>query len=361
MDLKKEELLLNHKKFAVITDIHFAVRDSSEFFIEKYRLFFGNIFFPKLKEQDIKLIICLGDTFEDRRKINVNGLQAAREMFFDIAFENDIKIITILGNHDVYYKNTNNINSIDILCDAYPNITLVDQGILNFGNFRLGLCSWINKENYNEKIEFINNVQCDYIGLHAELTGYEMTKGNFCEHGMSPSLFDRFDQTWSGHFHIKNTDGKIKYLGNPFQTNKGDYGYDRGFHIFDTDTRELEFIKNTYTVYDHINYIEDSDYNFNNYKNKIVFVNISSFLKVDQVKLNTFIDTLNDYSHSSEIIERENVLATYTAEELKDEYKTTIETITEYITGSFEVDDSSYMNLYMNDLYNEALNVREEE
>lgn len=348
-------------KFAVITDIHFCVRDSSEYFIDKYKLFFENIFFPRLKKENIKTIICLGDTFEDRRKINVNGLHAARKMFFDVALKENIKIITILGNHCVYYKNTNEINSIDILCNAYPNITLIDHDVIDLDGFKLALCSWINKENYKEKLEFINTCEADCFASHLELTGYEMTKGNFCEHGMSPSLFDRFDQTWSGHFHIKNTDGKIKYLGNPFQTNKGDYGYDRGFHIFDTDTRELEFIKNTYTVYDHINYIEDSDYNFNNYKDKIVFVNISSFLKVDQVKLNTFIDTLNDYSHSSEIIERENVLATYTAEELKDEYKTTIETITEYITGSFEVDDSSYMNSYMNDLYNEALNVREEE
>lgn len=348
-------------KFAIITDQHFAVRDSSEYFIEKYSLFYKNIFFPTLKEQGIKLIICLGDTFEDRRKINVNGLQSAREMYFDVALENDIKIITILGNHDVYYKNTNQINSIDILCGAYPNITLVDHDVIDLDGFKLALCSWINKENYKEKLDFINTCEADCFAGHLELTGYEMTKGSFCEHGMNPNLFDRFDQTWSGHFHIKNTSNKIKYLGNPFQTNKGDLGYERGFHIFDTETRKLDFILNTYNVYESITYIEDHEYDFDSYKNKVVFVNISSYLKEDQIKLNEFIDKLNSYAYFSEIIERENVLATFTSEELKSEYKTTLETITEYIDNSFDKDDSIYMNNYMNELYNQALNVREDE
>ena len=353
-------------KFAVITDQHFCVRDSSDYFMENYKNFYKNTFFPYLVKNNIDTIVCLGDTFEDRRKLNINGLQHAREMYFDEAERLGIKIITILGNHDVYYKNTNKINSIDILCSAYKNIELIyDTAVINLDGFKLAMCSWINKENYKDCLEFIRTCDADYLAGHFEINGFEMTKGHVCETGMDGSLFDRFQEVWSGHFHIKSEKDNMKYLGNPSQTNKGDYNYKRGFHVFDTDTRTLEFIENPYNVYMAMFYedtIDITTYNFERFKDHIVFINISSYLKIDTIKFNLFIDRMNQYAYSSEIVENENALSENSKEQIQQEYKSTIDTIHGYVDVTFnEKEDKEYLNAYMNDLYQSALMVCEDE
>ena len=353
-------------KFAIITDQHFCVRDSSEFFMENYRKFYSKTFFPYLIENDIKTILCLGDTFEDRRKLNINGLQHAREMYFDEAERLGIKIITILGNHDVYYKNTNKINSIDILCSAYKNIELIyDTAVIDLDGFKLALCSWINKENYKECLEFIKTCDADYLAGHFEINGFEMTKGNVCESGMETSLFDRFESVWSGHFHIKSKIGNIEYFGNPSQTNKGDFNYNRGFHVFDTGTKKLDFIRNPYNIYvstDYRDTIDITKHDFSIYKDHVVFINISSYIKIDTVKLNLFVDRVNEYAYSSEIIEWENALSDSAKDQMVLEYKSTISTINSYVDTAFEEkSDAQYIKNYMNEIYSEALTVCEDE
>lgn len=352
-------------KFAIITDQHFCVRDSSEFFSNNYRKFYKETFFPYFRTNGIKTILCLGDTFEDRRKLNINGLQAAREMYFDEAERRGIKIITILGNHDVYYRNTNKINSIDILCSAYKNIELIyDTEVVDFDGFKLALCSWINKENYKDCLEFIKTCDADYLAGHFEINGFEMTKGHVCETGMNQELFERFKEVWSGHFHIKSKNGNIEYLGNPSQTNKGDLNYLRGFHVFDTDTRTKEFIQNPFNVYESVDYRDTIDivnYDFEQFKDKIIMVNIQSYLKVDTVKLNLFVDKLNEQAQSSEIIEWENNLNEASKENIQMEYTSNIEMINNYIKATFDEEDVNQLAEYMNELYNEALNVVEDE
>ena len=353
-------------KFAIITDQHFCVRDSSEYFIENYRKFYTNVFFPYLKEHGITTILCLGDTFEDRRKLNINGLQAAREMYFDVARDNGIKIITILGNHDVYYRNTNEINSIDILCEAYDNIDLVyDTRVQDFDGVKIALCSWINKENYRSKLDFIKNSGADILAGHFEINGFEMTRGNVCESGMTKDLFSQYDEVWSGHFHIKSQIDDILMLGNPSQTNKGDLGYKRGFHVFNTDDRVLTFIENPYEVYTSLNYTDDInvlDYDFTKYENLFVNVNITSYLKVDTVKLNLFVDTLNQHAHSVDIVEWENEISQSNIDMDNLDYTSNLDVITTYIDKAFDVkDDSNYLKSYMTDLYNEAVELVEDE
>ena len=120
-------------KFAIITDQHFMVRDSSEYFRNNYTKFYNEVFFPTLKKEGVKTIVGLGDTFEDRKKMNILGISHAREVYFDPAEKNGIEIITILGNHDVYYRNTNEINALDLIDKAYSNVKVIhDTEVLNF-------------------------------------------------------------------------------------------------------------------------------------------------------------------------------------------------------------------------------------
>lgn len=353
-------------KFAVITDQHFCIREASEFFRDNYTRFYNETFFPTLKEHGVKTIIGLGDTFEDRKKMNLLGLDHAREVYFDPAEREDIDIITILGNHDVFYRNTNEIHALDLIEKAYSNVRVVhDTEVLDLDGFKLGLISWINKENYDSRIEFMKTCDVDVLAGHFEIAGFEMTKGNFCESGMSQKLFKRFKEVWSGHFHIASKQGAIRYLGNPSQTNKGDLGYKRGFYIYDTETRKLTFYENPFNVYDQIIYDESIDvmqYDYSKFKDRMITLYITAWHKVDKTKLNLFIDELNKTTYALDIVETESLVSDIKKEADKIEYKTNLEMITSWIDREFE-NDTDRLNLKnkMNDLHERALQMSEDD
>ena len=230
--------------------------------------------------------------------------------------------------------------------------------------FKLALCSWINKENYAERIEFLNTVEADALGGHFEINGFEMTRGNVCENGMSQETFKRFNEVWSGHFHFKSEIGAIKMLGNIAETNKGDIGAKRGFHIFNTDTRNLEFIENPYKVYVRHRYDPECDivnFDYEQYKDQYVFVDFSSYLRIDTVKFNLFLDNLNKHAWGVEPVENE-VIKPETNETVQIEYKSNMDMINNYIESTFtEEKDVSVLKNMMAELYSEALNLSEDD
>ena len=57
--------------------------------------------------------------------------------------------------------------------------------------------------------------------------------------------------------------GKSFILGNPYQMFWNDVDDKRGFHIFDTETNELEFIENPYTIFERIYYEDNNHRTFN--------------------------------------------------------------------------------------------------
>lgn len=328
-------------KICLISDIHFCVRGSSPYFIERQRLFFEKIFFPQLEKNKVTTILDLGDTFEDRKSVNVNGLYHARKMFFDEAEKRNIKIIAILGNHDIFYRNTNEFNSMDIIESAYSNVHLVrEYEEFKFGKKTFGLMSWINNDNLEKNMKIIKETStADYLCLHGEIVGFEMTKGNVADKGLSQDIFGKFDQVLSGHFHIKNKIGNIYYIGNPFQTNWDDYGSDRGFHIYDHEKDEFKFIKNEYENYDVIIYqdvTDQSSFDFSSYDGKIIKILVTKVSELNQANYSKFLETLSKHCHEYMIIE-------VSEEEIKAptivKLKTNTDMIRDYI-NKLNVDDS---------------------
>lgn len=341
-------------KAAFITDIHFDCRGGSLYFIERYKLFFQNVFFPKLRQDNIKTVIILGDTWENRKHININSLEEARKMFFDVLLENDIQVISILGNHDVFYRNTNEINSMSIIEEAYSNVKVVHEyEEISIGNSSFGLMSWINNENLDRNLKRIKSANTKYLCLHGEIKGFEMTKGVIAESGLDQDLFSGYDEVFSGHFHIKNKIGNIYYIGNPFQTNWDDLGSDRGFHIYDSETDTMNFIKNDYENYDLL-YDEDI---FNaelyKYQDKIVKVLVPSLSDLDQVKLNSFLDLLQEITYEYTIIET-NVKEVDNPEQVK--VKSNREMISDYVHQlNIDEDEKTKVLSIMNNLYSTVL------
>lgn len=320
-------------KVALITDIHFGCRGASSYFIERYELFFKNIFFPYLVKNGIRKVFILGDTWEDRKNLNVNALAAARRMFFERLEQMGIEVIAILGNHDVFYRNTNEVNSMDIIESSYDNIHVVEEyEEFKVGQKTFGMMSWVNNSNLERNLARIEAANTNYLLGHFEIKNFEMTKGNVADKGFEPSIFTKYDLVLSGHFHIKNKIGNILYIGNPFQTNWDDFASDRGFHVYDSDTDEFIFIKNTYETYDVIAYTDEFDldtFDFEACKGKIVKVLVTKISEIDQLKYNKFLDILlkqvHEYSivevvDSSELQGKSNNLTIKSSKEMINEY-----------------------------------------
>lgn len=246
-------------KVAIITDQHFGARNDSLHFIEFYEKFYSGTFFPRLLKEKIDTLLILGDTFDRRKYVNFYSLQRAKQMFFDKLAEHNITVHMLVGNHDTYYKNTNDVNSPDLLLEDYDNInTIVSPTTLNLGGQEILMMPWICAENYEQSMKSIKDSTAPICMGHFEIQGFQMYRGAPSHDGLDMTVFSKFDMVFSGHYHHKSKKGNIHYLGNPYELTWQDYGDDRGFHILDIKTQKLTFVKNPNTIFHRISY-DDKD------------------------------------------------------------------------------------------------------
>ena len=234
-------------KFAIITDTHFGARGDSEAFLDYQKRFLDDIFFPYLRKNKINDVIHLGDLVDRRKYINFQTAKRMREDFILPLWDKNVHFIA--GNHDVYYRSTNQINVYSELLQGYDHKVYLDTNEVIIDDETFLFVPWINPENQTKSLDLISKTKAQICMGHLELVGFEAIRGHTMDHGMSPSLFDKFDVVMSGHYHYKSSKGNIHYLGSPYQMNWGDFGDPRGFHIFDTKTRKIEFIENTYSLF----------------------------------------------------------------------------------------------------------------
>lgn len=284
-------------KIAILGDTHFGMRNDSAVFNELARKFYTEVFFPYLEATGIKTIVQLGDLFDRRKYINFNTLASAKEYFFEPlkAYE----FHTLIGNHDIFFRNTLKVNSPQLLLSAYKNIYIHDCPVeAEFDGFQIDIIPWICEENEKEVAEFIKHSTSSVCLGHLELAGFEMDRGNFCHEGMDASMFSKYEQVLSGHFHHKSQKGNILYTGVPYQMTWADWNDPKGFHVFDTETREIEFIQNPHEIYMKLNYNDDELY-FDDVQNGDYSQFTGKYLKVVVVKKNnsflfeTLIENLN--------------------------------------------------------------------
>ena len=245
-------------KILLITDQHFGARNDSLVYVNKYKKFYSETVLPYIDKHKITQVIALGDTFDRRKYVNYSSLQAAKDMWFDPLRERDVKMHMLVGNHDIYYKNTLRTNSPELLLGDYPNITVVsDPTELSVGGLDILLLPWICDDNRRRSIESIESSNSTVCLGHLETNDFEPIPGYTMEHGDDPNMFSKFDLVCSGHYHHRSTKGNITYL-NPYQMFWNDYGCDRGFNILNTDTKKLTFVKNPNSMFHKI-YYRDSE------------------------------------------------------------------------------------------------------
>ena len=260
-------------KVAIITDTHYGARKGSKHLHDHFEKFYDDIFFPTLQAEGIYTVIHMGDAFDSRKSIDYQSLEWSKRVVFDRLKNYDVRMI--VGNHDCYYKNTNNVNSPELLLQTYNNIkTYSEVSEITLDKLKILFIPWINAENFENTVKSIKNTSSICAMGHLELNGFRAHRGHVMEDGMACDLFDKFDKVFSGHYHTRSDNGKIFYLGNPYEMFWNDVNDTRGFHIFDTDTLTHTPINNPYKLFYNI-YYEDTNhklFNSTEYGNKIVKV-----------------------------------------------------------------------------------------
>lgn len=349
-------------KIAIVTDTHFGFKNDSPIFLEAYLEFFEKQFFPYLRENGIKTVIHMGDVLDRRKFINFNTLRNVRKRFTEVFSKEGIDVHCVIGNHDCYWKNTNEVNSVvEIFGDTFkvyenPQDVIIDGMVCGF-------VPWISKENASAVAEYLKGSNADALFGHFELNGYEVVRGVRHEGGLDPSVLSRFKWVYSGHFHCKQRSGNVHYLGNPYQMFFSEVGEEKGFHILDTENGSLEFVENKKKLYQKIVYDENLDQsghgNFNFSKFKDCFVKIVVLSKKNAPKFDMFCDKLFDAGiHDLLIVdnleEQKDAEDAYVSE--KELSKNTIDLIDGYI-DELKIDGGSDLKNLMREIYTESLSL----
>jgi len=350
-------------KIPILTDTHFGIRSDNKLFFDYFMKFYDNVFFPYIEENNITTVIHAGDFLDRRRYVNFNILNRIRKEFLSVLFDKyGVKMHCILGNHDTYFKNTNEVNSMkEIFESQYPGdfILYEKPAIVGFDGMDIALLPWVNQKNEQESLDFIKSAPASWMIAHLELKGFEMLRGLNNPFGMDHKIFDRYEQILSGHFHCRSEKDNIKYLGAPYQMFYSDAGDTKGFWVLDTDDRSLEFIENPYQMFFHIKYDDSkSDYSdllnsIDQYKGKFVKIYVAEKNKPEI--LDSIIDSMyNVGTYNLTIIE--DLDDVVSEESSGDELnKSTIDLLVDEVRLSEKIKDQEKIQKLVKELYLEAL------
>jgi DNA repair exonuclease SbcCD nuclease subunit len=350
-------------KLCILGDTHFGARGDSLDFHKYFQKFYDEVFFPYLIENNIKVVFQMGDLFDRRKFINFNSLFLARKYFFDKCQELDIQLHTLIGNHDVAYKNTLEVNSPALLLNEYSNIKVYDEfTTVNFDGIPVDVVPWMCDDNQKDILEKMKDSNSQIAFGHFEIAGFEMDRGNVSEIGIDKNILKDYDIVLSGHFHHKSSDYNIVYVGTPYEMTWADYNDPKGFHIFDTDTRHLEFVRNPFTMFNKVTY-DDGQQDFEFWKGyqydtlkdtyvKVVVLNKQNPFLFDHVTDNLYKAGIADLS----IVEDFSDVLNDNDQDIIDQAEDTMTILSKYIDNLTLDVESDKLKILMRELYVEALN-----
>jgi len=352
---------------AILNDTHWGARNDSKAFADYFHRFYAEIFFPYLVENDIKTIFHLGDVFDRRKYINFVTAANFENHFIKPCSDNDIELVMIAGNHDTFYKNTNEVNSIRRLYKntSYSNVTVhwQDPVELNVDGCKIVLSPWICADNEESTMEFFEKTSAQIVMGHFEISGYEMMRGQICDHGLDRNIFKKFDAVYSGHFHHPSSHGNISYLGAQYEMTWSDYDQVRGFSVFNTDTREMTYVKNPLKMFHKIFY-DDTNMTMEDVAGLDVSELSNTYIKVIvQNKTNPYIfdmylDKIQEMSPADiKVVEDHKNLDVIDEEQLVDEAQDTLTILKRYIENVEVNGKKDEIEKFLGELYHEAISI----
>jgi DNA repair exonuclease SbcCD nuclease subunit len=227
-------------KWGIFTDLHLGIHQNRTTW-HNIALDWADWFVKELKSKKIKQLIFIGDFFHSRSEISVNTIHAASCLLEKLK---DFKIIMVVGNHDSFYKERADVNSLSIL-SGYSNITVCNKVLTlsdkSTDGKKIGFCPW--------GFEIDEVKKSDALFGHFEIETFKMNAHKLCEVGTKPKdLLNKSPLVFSGHFHHNEEreykDGKIIYVGTPFQMDFGERDSKKGYYIIDFKDLTYEFYEN---------------------------------------------------------------------------------------------------------------------
>lgn len=243
------------KKAACFTDIHFGLKGGSRTHNNDCEEFV-KWFCKNAKENDCETCIFLGDWHHNRSTTDVSTMNYTLSNLERLS-KNFEKVYFILGNHDLFYKDKREINSVEFM-RLFPNVVPIREPLTEG---EVTIFPWLVGDEWKK----IEKDTSRYMFGHFELPSFYMNAMvQMPDHGsLRSSHFQNAEYVFSGHFHKRQHKGNIVYMGNAFPHNYADAGDDdRGMMILEWGGKP-EYItwpeQPIYRVYKLSQVLEDPD------------------------------------------------------------------------------------------------------
>lgn len=237
-------------KVFMITDTHFGIYLNN---LDKWQNMmestFYNFVIPYLKEnaREGDILIHLGDLFDNRTSIPIITLNKVEKILKEIC--NILPIHIMVGNHDLFNKGSNDVNSVRLFSYISDKIFVYEKTTtLEIFDKKLVLMPWIEKR--LDMIKEIKNNSGDYLFCHSDLNGCRMHLNSVAHRNpdkIDVEEFSKFKRVFSGHVHIRQINTNFEFIGSLYQMDRNDMGDQKGITVLDLTTGNIHFEPNNYS------------------------------------------------------------------------------------------------------------------
>ncbi len=343
---------MSNNKVLILGDTHFAVRNGNPIYHEYFAKFYKHLF-EYVDFNHIDNIIQLGDLTDKRKSIDFLSLSEMRKQFLTPCHERDIKLYVISGNHDCYYKSTNEINSVSLL--KTPNMVVVDQEPVtdSIGGVDFDFYPWINDANLEVSLQKISTSKSKFAVGHFEFANFRLHKHQIADSGMNHEIMKNYKLVFSGHYHTVSRKNNVLYTGTPYELDWNDYNDTKGFWILDIVDEKIEFAQTPFRLYEKLEYDETDLPDISDMGNKFIKLIVKN--KQSQYKFDTFFQALlNTKPYDVQIVDDEISKAVQRSMNTEISFQTTPDMIM-HIINSMETNlDKNKLKKMIREVYLEA-------
>lgn len=236
------------QRIILLSDIHFGIKNNNREWFDIQMNYFNNFLLPKIAADDILFI--LGDIFDNRSSLNLYVIHQIVTNLFNKLSKSFKEIHILIGNHDMYFKDNNNVTSIDLL--KYPNIFIYkDPTTITLENQKFLFIPYYEDKVREQEILQKNRNSNTICLMHADISGFFYNKNIMVDAnaGNDISCYAGYKHIYTGHFHLRQKNKNITYIGSPYHMDRNDVGNERGLYRLTVNNGEFneEFILNDYS------------------------------------------------------------------------------------------------------------------
>ena len=345
----------------MITDTHFGIYlNNLDKWSNMMESTFYNFVIPFLKENSKPgdILIHLGDLFDNRTSIPIIIMNKVERILKEIS--EILPIHIMVGNHDLYNKGSNDVNSVRLFSYLSDNIFVYEKtSVLEIFDKRLVLMPWVEK-----RLDMIKQLQSnsgDYLFCHSDLNGCRMHLNSVAHRNadkIDVDEFNRFKRVFSGHIHIRQVKSNFEFIGSLWQMDRNDMGDQKGITVLDLVSGKIHFEPNTYSpVFKKFQVVNEDDIDLiDSLKNTKDYVDlsISNNLLINNRKLRRKLETILEVGNFASVEYLDDIVKT---EKEKKEKELTEEELQISIQLEYEEFIKGYIQNqnYDNDSFKEGI------